>query len=107
MTSGCATPHASFEFTAPTKATAGTPFTVTVTTLYEGKPDTAINSAIYFTSSDPNAVLPAPYYFTPPDAGAHTWVNGFILRTAGTQTISGTIYLVPGINGSATITVSP
>lgn len=106
MTFGCATPHASFQFTAPAKATAGVPFTVTVTTLYEGKPDTVINSGIHFTSSDPNAVLPGDYYFTPSDAGLHTFVNAFVLRTPGNQTISGSIHLVPGINGSATILVS-
>ena len=104
---GCGTTHATLQFTAPAAVTSGTPFTVTVTVLYEGKPDTVINSRIHFTSSDPAAVLPGDYYFTPTDAGSHTWPNGFILITPGSQTISGEIIAATGINGSANIPVSP
>jgi hypothetical protein len=108
----CATPHATLEFTAPPNVVAGTPFTVTVTVLYQGKPDTVINSPIHFTSSDPAAILPGNYYFTPSDAGSHTWANAFVLVTPGSQTVSGYIFFDPsvtksGINGSAKITVSP
>jgi len=94
-------------FNAPAKTIAGTPFTVTVEVLYQGKPDTVINSSIHFTSSDPAAILPADYYFTPADAGSHTWTNGFTLMTTGNQTISGEIAAATGINGSSAITVSP
>lgn len=104
--SGCVGPHAVLNFTAPSNATSGTPFTVTVATTVDGKPDTIINSYIIFTSSDPDAVLPPEYRFTPADAGSHTWTNGFTLVTPGSQTISATIYDAPGINGSATVTVS-
>ena len=107
LTSSCATMHATLTFTAPSTALAGTPFTVTVNVLYRGKPDTVINSRIHFTSSDPAAVLPGDYYFTPTDAGSHTWTNGFSLMTPGDQTISGEIIDAAGINGSATIAVSP
>src|SRR5690348_16410520 len=86
---GCATAHAILSFRAPSEATAGTPFTVTVDVRYQGKSDTVINSAIHFTSSDPAAILPPDYYFTPADAGSHTWTNGFTLSTSGKQTISG------------------
>jgi len=106
LTSACATPHAALNFIAPSSAIAGTPFTVTVNVLYQGKPDTVINSPIHFTSSDPSAVLPGDYYFTPTDAGSHTWTNGFTLMTPGDQTISGEIVNATGINGSATIAVS-
>jgi hypothetical protein len=106
-TSGCGTTHATLQFVAPSTATRGTPFTVTVNVLYEGKADPVINSPIHFTSSDPSALLPPDYYFTPADAGSHTWTNGFTLSTPGTQTISGTIFDAAGINGSATVTVSP
>jgi hypothetical protein len=106
-TLGCATPHAILQFAAPSTATSGTPFTVTVTVLYQGMPDTAINSRIHFTSSDPAALVPPDYYFTPSDVGSHTWPKGFILMTAGNQTISGEIILATGINGSAAIIVSP
>jgi len=106
LTLGCATTHATLAFTAPSTATSGVSFTVTVDVLYQGKADAVINSRIHFTSSDPAAVLPADYYFTPADAGSHTWPNGFVLKTAGNQTISGEIVQATGINGSATITVS-
>jgi hypothetical protein len=103
----CATAHAILSFSAPSEATAGTPFTVTVDVIYQGKPDTVINSAIHFTSSDPAAILPPDYYFTPADAGSHTWNNGFTLSTPGKQTISGQIHDASGINGSVTLAVSP
>jgi len=109
---GCGTPHATLVFTGPSRVIANTPFTVTVTVLYDGKPDTVINSPIHFTSSDPAAILPGNYYFTPSDAGSHTWTKGFTLVTPGTQTVSGFIYFnasqtKSGVNGSARITVSP
>lgn len=103
----CATPHAVLNFTAPSTATAGSPFTVTVTVTVGGSRDSIINSYIIFASSDPAAVLPPRYTFIPTDAGSHTWTDGFTLMTPGAQTISATIYDAPGINGSATVTVSP
>jgi len=106
LTFGCATTHATLGFTAPSTATSSVSFTVTVDVLYQGTADAVINSRIHFTSSDPAAVLPADYYFTPADAGSHTWTNGFVLQTPGNQTISGEIVQATGINGSATITVS-
>jgi hypothetical protein len=107
MTFGCGTPHAILEFTAPSTVTSGSPFTVTVTATIDGKRDTIINSHIQFTSSDPAAVFPDFYTFTPADAGSHTWTNGFILNTPGNQTISASIPDATGINGSANVTVSP
>jgi len=107
MTFGCGTPHAILNFTGPSTATAGAPFTVTVTVTIEGKRDTIINSHIHFTSSDPAALLPSDYTFTPSDAGSHTWTNGFTLMTPGQQTISATIFDANGINGSAAVEVSP
>ncbi len=107
ITSGCGNTHATLDFVAPSTATAGIPFTVTVNVLYKGRPDTVINSHIHFTSSDASAVLPPDYYFTPSDAGSHTWTNGFTLSTPGNQTISGAIFDATGINGNASISVSP
>jgi hypothetical protein len=104
---GCGTTHAILNFTAPPTARAGTPFTVIVSVVYQGKPDTVIDSRIHFTSSDPAAVLPPDYYFAPADAGSHSWMNGFTLVTPGDQTISATIADASGISGSATIAVSP
>lgn len=107
LTSGCATPHAVLQFAAPSTATAGSSFTITVTAMINGRRDTLVNSYISFTSSDPSAVLPGLYRFTPSDAGSHTWTNSFTLMTPGDQTISATIYDASGINGSATVAVSP
>jgi len=107
MSLGCGTAHATLQFFAPSTTTAATPFTVTVMVLYQGKPDLVINSHIHFTSSDPVAVLPPDYYFTAADAGSHTWNNGFVLMTPGIQTISADIFDATGINGRATISVSP
>lgn len=106
-TSGCGNAHATLDFIAPSTATAGIPFTVTVNVVYEGKPDTIINSHIHFTSSDPAAVLPSDHYFSPADAGSHTWTNGFTLMTPGNQTISASIFDATGINGTVNVTVSP
>lgn len=106
-TVSCGTRHAILIFTAPATAMAGSPFTVTVTVMIGSNRDTIINNRVHFTSSDPSAVLPGDYYFTPADAGSHTWPNGFILATAGSQTISGEIIEATGINGSATILVTP
>lgn len=106
-TSGCGTRHATLNFTAPSVVTAGTPFTVTVTVMIGSERDTIINNRVHFTSSDPDAVLPAEYYFTRTDAGSHTWTNGFILKTPGNQTISGEIIEATGINGSTNVAVAP
>jgi|SRR5215472_3051795 len=102
----CATAHATLSFIAPSTVKTGTPFTVTVNVIYQGKPDTVVNNRIRFSSSDPAADLPGIYYFTPADAGSHTWTNGFTLSTPGNQTISGEIIEATAINRSATITVS-
>lgn len=107
VASGCGTPHATLRFTAPPGVIAGSPFTVTVTVMYQGKRDTAINSQIHFTSSDPAATVPTDYVFTKANAGSMTWPNGFVLRTPGSQTVSADIYNANGINGSVTIAVSP
>lgn len=108
ITSGCGTPgQATLYLTAPSTATKGTPFTVTVHVVYQGKPDLVMNGVIHFTSSDSAAVLPIDYQFTQADAGVHTWTNGFTLSTPGNQTITGQIHDASAINGSATIAVSP
>ncbi|MGE5053094.1 MAG: hypothetical protein ACM3WP_02940 [Acidobacteriota bacterium] len=104
---GCGTRHATLEFTAPRSATAGTAFTVTVTVMIGSERDTIINNRVHFTSSDPAAKLPGDYYFTPADAGSHTWANDFILMTPGNQTISGEIIEATGINGATTVAVAP
>jgi hypothetical protein len=105
MTLGCGT-HATLDITAPSSATAGSPFTITVTAVVGQSRDTIINSAIAFTSSDSKAILPPRYSFTPNDAGSHTFTDGVTLITPGSQSITATVSGAPGINGSANVTVN-
>ena len=107
VTLSCGTSHAVLNFSAPSGTTAGSAFTVSVTATIGGERDTIINSVITFTSSDPAAILPAQYQFTSADRGSHTWTNGFVLNTPGNQTISATMFDAKGINGTASIAVSP
>jgi hypothetical protein len=91
---------------APSSVTAGSPFDVTVTAVgNNGNLVTGYTGTIHFTSSDPQAALPADYTLTAADNGVHTFPNEVTLNTAGTQTVSATD-TVSGITGSATITVS-
>jgi hypothetical protein len=73
---------------APTIATAGTPFSITVRAedAY-GNTASGYTGTVAFSSSDPNAFLPTPYQFTSNDFGAKT-LGGVILRATGTQTIT-------------------
>jgi hypothetical protein len=73
---------------APTIATAGTPFSVTVRAedVY-GNTASGYTGTVGFSSSDPNAFLPSSYQFTANDFGAKT-LGGVILRASGAQTIT-------------------
>lgn len=102
---GCGSP-ATLHVAAPATAVAGSPFTVTVSATVGTSPDTVINSPIKFTSSDRDAVLPGIYYFVPSDAGSHTFTNGVTLNTPGSQTITATVIGAPGLNATATVTIS-
>lgn len=70
-----------------TTTTAGTAQNLTVTVLNpNGTVDTGYTGTVHFTSTDPQASLPANYTFTAANAGAHTF--SFTLKTAGTQSVS-------------------
>ncbi len=73
---------------APTIATAGTPFSITVRAedVY-GNTASGYTGSVGFSSSDPDAFLPPAYQFTANDFGAKT-LGGVILRAPGTQTIT-------------------
>ena len=66
----------------PTSDTAGTSGTMTVTA-YDayGNVATGYTGTVALTSSDPHAVLPSSYTFTPSDAGRH--VFSVTLETSG------------------------
>jgi hypothetical protein len=73
---------------APTIASAGTPFSITVRAedVY-GNTASGYTGTVGFSSSDPNAFLPPSYQFTANDFGAKT-LGGVILRAVGAQTIT-------------------
>jgi hypothetical protein len=91
----------------PSATTAGVSQTFTVTArLNNGSTDTGYLGTVHFTSSDPQAVLPADYTFTAADQGVHTF--SVTLKTAGSQSITGTDTVFSSITGSETgIVVSP
>jgi hypothetical protein len=73
---------------APTIATAGTPFSVTIRAEDAfGNTASGYTGTVSFSSSDPAAFLPTAYTFTTNDFGAKT-LGGVILRATGTQTIT-------------------
>jgi hypothetical protein len=88
--------------------TAGVPFSITVTAQdASGHTLTNYTGTVHFTSSDPQATLPADYPFTPADQGTHTFTNLVTLRTAGNQTITATDTTNNSITGSAAVAVTP
>ncbi|HVS36406.1 MAG TPA: hypothetical protein VMS17_12640, partial [Gemmataceae bacterium] len=74
-------------FPSPTTAGVTGTFTVTLRDAY-GNVATGYTGAVHFTSSDPQAVLPANYQFTSGDAGVHTFSAA--LKTAGVQSLTAT-----------------
>lgn len=77
-----------FGLTAPASTTAGSAFSLTVTAQNgDGTTSTGYRGRVHFTSTDPSAVLPADYTFTPGDNGSHTFA-GIVLTTPGGQTIT-------------------
>jgi probable HAF family extracellular repeat protein len=90
----------------PSSIVAGTASSFTVTAkLADGSTATNYTGTVYFTSSDPQAVLPAAYTFTAADQGVHTFT--VTLKTAGARSITVTD-VHTGITGTqAGIAVNP
>src|SRR5207253_2057047 len=88
--------------------TAGNAFNVTVTALDAfGNTDTGYTGGVHFISSDSQAVLPSNYTFVSGDAGVHAFTNGVTLKTAGSQTVTGSDTITSSIAGSSgAITIS-
>jgi hypothetical protein len=83
--------------------TAGTAFTFVVTALNaNGNVFTGYTGTVTFTSSDPNATLPANYTFTAADGGTH--IFSATLMTAGTQSITATDTAISSITGTESST---
>jgi hypothetical protein len=102
----CGTPgHAILQISAPSTVIAGSPFSATVTAMYNGNRDTIINGPIHFTTSDKAAQLPTLYLFTAADAGSHIF-TGLTLVTPGNQTMTVSDYDATPIAGTVNIMVS-
>jgi hypothetical protein len=91
---------------APTTVISGEPFSIYVTAFnsFNGRVDT-LTSAVYFSTTDPLATLPANFAFVLPDHAVRTFDNGAVLRTPGTQTITVTDPAGLLLPGSLTLTV--
>jgi hypothetical protein len=82
-----APPHLEVKQFPTTEAGAPQVFTVSAKTA-AGAPLTNYRATIHFTSTDPQALLPADYTFTVADNGTHTFAG--VLFTAGPQSITAT-----------------
>src|SRR5262249_29179152 len=70
-----------------------------------GNVDPTYLGTVTFSSSDPNATLPASYTFIAADNGVHAFTA--TLKTAGTQTITATNNIDTTVTGTGTLTVNP
>jgi hypothetical protein len=85
--------------------TAGDSEVLTVTVLNaDGSIDTGYHGDVHFTSSDGSALLPDDYYFTPTDAGQHTFSCS--LQSPGSQTVTAGDTIDTSLYGTATIKVN-
>jgi hypothetical protein len=88
-------------------ATAGTPQSPTVTFYDEfNNIATGYTGTVQFSSNDPQGVLPAPYTFSPADAGTHTFGSGLMLKSAASITVN--VTNSTGVfTAGQTITINP
>jgi prepilin-type N-terminal cleavage/methylation domain-containing protein len=96
-----------FTVAAASPQTAGTAFTVNVKALKNGLTDTTYAGTVHFTSTDPQAVLPADYTFVPGDSGVHNFTNAVTLKNAPSQAVTATDTTKAWMAGSATVNVTP
>jgi hypothetical protein len=96
-------PATHFAVSAPGTATAGTPFSITLTALdSNNNTATSYRGTVSFFTSDSGVgvVLPANYTFVAGDQGVHTFTNGVTLVSAFGETVSA-FDTVSTINGSS------
>jgi len=105
-------PATQLSISGPASATAGTPFSVTVSARDEYD-NVALDyrGGVRFTSNDPSTdplpVLPADYTFTAADLGTHTFANGVTLYSGGPAPMRVTVTdLTPLATPSATLEVA-
>jgi hypothetical protein len=97
-----------FQLSAPSHHRAGLAFTLTLSALDPyGNVDVNYAGTVTFSSSDPQALLPADYTFSDSDQGTVTFTGGATLFLAGSQTITVTDVDTGLLTGSATVLVGP
>jgi predicted secreted protein len=73
-----------------------------------GKRVYSYRGTVHFTTTDPQAILPADYTFKPADNGTHVFVANVILKTPGTWSVSATDTAKAALKGTQTgIVVQP
>jgi hypothetical protein len=94
-----------FTLRAPSNATAGTAFSVTIAAVDAyGNTVTGYTGKVHFTGpSGGGNLLPADYTFTAADAGSH--IFAVTLASTGTQTVNVADLLSPALKGSLSIAV--
>ncbi|OGW34314.1 MAG: hypothetical protein A2X58_11960, partial [Nitrospirae bacterium GWC2_56_14] len=93
----------------PSTVTAGSASTITVTARdIFGNIATGYVGTVRFTSTDPQAVLPGDFTFSPTDAGMHVYGSPVVLRSAGIRSVTATDIGAANLRGSLSgITVNP
>jgi ELWxxDGT repeat protein len=91
----------------PASITAGVAGSFTVTAKNaDGSTNSGYRGTVHFTSSDPQAVLPADYTFTAADGGVHTF--SATLKTAGMRSLTATDTANGALTGTQTsVLVNP
>jgi hypothetical protein len=91
-----------FQITAPSSATVGSSFSITVSAQNsDGTAETNYVGTVFFRSTDPLAVLPSNYTFTSGDQGVH--IFSVILNTIGSQLVSAIDTQYGGQSGTASV----
>jgi hypothetical protein len=97
-----------FKVVAPARQVATKAFSVTLTAADPfNNTVTSYAGSVHFTSSDPQAVLPADYTFVSADLGVHTFNQAATLMTPGIQTVAATDTSNAAVTGQASMTVLP
>jgi len=92
-----------FNVTAPGTATTGVPFSVGVTAENaDTSTATRYVGTVHFSSTDPLAILPGDYTFTPGDNGSRTF-SGVVLNSPYTETITVNDTATPFVKGSVVV----
>jgi hypothetical protein len=87
-------------------AVAGKPLSVTVSALTANSTaDVSYTGTVHFTSTDPQAVLPADYTFVPSDDGTH--IFSLTLKTSGSQSVTVADSGNSALHATQTVTESP